>query len=75
MNEFWKDAMKQFGVGIVFAVMLMFYYNQENRKWEQYAETDQKRWETLLQKYSNDSKESMSAIRACCLDYREMSKK
>ena len=32
MNEFWKDAMKQFGVGVIFAVMLMFYYNQENKK-------------------------------------------
>jgi hypothetical protein len=72
MNEFWKDAMKQFGVGIVFAVMLLVYYNQENKKWEQYAATDQKRWETLLQKYSTDSKEAMSAIKACCMDYREI---
>ena len=75
MNEFWKDALKQFGVGIVFAVMLLAYYNQENKKWEQYAVTDQKRWETLLEKYSIDQKESMSAIRACCIDYREISKR
>lgn len=75
MNEFWKDALKQFGVGIVFAVMLLAYYNQENKKWEQYAVTDQKRWETLLEKYSIDQKESMNAIRACCMDYREISKR
>ena len=73
MNEFWKDALKQFGVGIVFAVMLLVYYNQESKKWEQQATTDQKRWETLLENYSTDQKESMAAIRACCMAYRESS--
>lgn len=71
MNEFWKDAMKQFGIGIVFAVMLFIYYNNESEKWATQAATDQKRWETLLEKYSNDQKQSMDAIKACCMAYRD----
>lgn len=68
-KNFWKEAMKQFGVGIIFALMLMVFYSNENTKWEKNAANDQVRWEALLQKYSDDQKHAMEAIRACCIEH------
>jgi hypothetical protein len=67
-KDFWKMAVKQFGIGIVFAVMLIGYYSAENHKWEVNSAQEQERWETLLQKYSEDQKQSMDAIRTCCME-------
>lgn len=49
--------------------MLMVFYSNENTKWEKNAANDQVRWEALLQKYSDDQKHAMEAIRACCIEH------
>lgn len=74
-KQFWSDALKQFGIGIVFAVMLMVYYNNENAKWERNQTDGNKRWEQLFQKYSDDQQRSMETIRACCMEQRVWSAK
>lgn len=72
---FWGEALKQFGIGIVFAVMLMVYYNSENTKWERNQTESNKRWEQLFQKYSEDQRQSLETIRACCMEQRTWSPK
>ena len=69
-KHFWSDALKQFGIGTVFAVMLIYYYSQESVKWERSVADDQKRWESLFQQYTNDQRQSLETIRACCMDQR-----
>jgi len=74
-KNFWSEALRQFGIGIVFAVMLMVYYKSENAKWERNQDDGNKRWEQLFLKYSEDQKNSMETIRSCCMDQRSWSPK
>ena len=67
-KTFWQEALKQFGVGIVFAVMLAIFYTNENAKWEKNAANDQVRWESVLKQYSDDQKRALETIRACCAE-------
>lgn len=68
-KKFWLEALKQFGIGIVFALMLCVFYLNENTKWEKTQAAETTRWETLFQKYTEESKQSMEAIRACCMEH------
>ncbi|MFA6688863.1 MAG: hypothetical protein WCS18_05225 [Sphaerochaetaceae bacterium] len=70
-SNFWVAALKQLGVGIVFAVMLVIFYTHEQNKWDANAETEQKRWEQLFQQYVDDNKRSLDAIKACCYETQE----
>ncbi len=65
-KQFWSEALTQFGVGMVFAAMLVTYYTNENKKWERNQEEANKRWEQLFQKYSEDQRQSLETIQACC---------
>lgn len=67
-KNFWHEALRQFGVGVIFAVMLAIFYTNENAKWERNAANDQARWESVLQKYSEDQKQALDAIRICCTE-------
>ena len=67
-KSFWQEALKQFGVGIVFAAMLAIFYTNENAKWEKNAANDQVRWEAVLKQYSDDQKRAIETIRACCAE-------
>ena len=60
--------MKQFGIGVIFALMLAIFYTNENAKWEKNAANDQVRWESVLKQYSDDQKRALDAIRACCME-------
>lgn len=72
-KKFWNEALRQFGVGVIFALMLAIFYTNENAKWERNAANDQVRWETVLQKYSEDQKQALDAIKACCMEkHREL---
>ena len=61
-KTFWQEALKQFGVGIVFAVMLAIFYTNENAKWEKNAANDQVRWEAVLKQYSDDLSDQVRRI-------------
>ena len=65
-KQFWVEALKQFGIGTVFAAMLMYTYIQDNGKWESVRKDDQARWETLFSKYTDDQRKSLETIQACC---------
>ena len=67
-KSFWKEALRQFGVGAIFALMLCIFYTNENAKWEKNTANDQLRWESVLQQYSDDQKRALEAIRACCTE-------
>lgn len=73
-KQFWSEALKQFGVGIVFAAMLVGYYTNENAKWERNQEENNKRWEQLFQKYSEDQRQSLETIQACCREQYQRSR-
>lgn len=70
-KQFWSDSLKQFGVGIVFAAMLVTYYTNESKKWERNQEEANKRWEQLFQKYSDDQRQSLETIQACCREQNQ----
>lgn len=70
-KQFWSDSLKQFGVGIVFAAMLVTYYTNESKKWERNQEEANKRWEQLFQKYSDDQRQSLETIQACCMEQNQ----
>lgn len=71
-KNFWREALKQFGVGVIFAVMLAIFYTNENAKWQQDAANDQVRWETILQKYSDDQRQALETIKACCMESHKL---
>ena len=67
-KTFWQEALKQFGIGVIFALMLAIFYTNENAKWEKNAANDQVRRESVLKQYSDDQKRALDAIRACCME-------
>ena len=80
-ESFWLAAFKRYGIGIVFAVMLVGFYLTEQHKWEVMLESDQKKedesklseqkkWEQLFQQYVTDGQRSLETIRECCYNSR-----
>ena len=68
-KNFWSEAIKQFGISVVFAAMLAIFYSNENAKWEKAQTVENTRWEQLFQKYTVEQRQSMEAIRACCMEH------
>lgn len=68
-KNFWSEAIKQFGISVVFAAMLAIFYSNENAKWEKAQAVENTRWEQLFQKYTEGQRQSMEAIRACCMEH------
>ena len=68
-KNFWIEAFKQFGISVIFAVMLAVFYTNENAKWEKSQAVENTRWETLFQKYTDEQRQAMEAIRACCMEH------
>lgn len=68
-KNFWSEAIKQFGISVVFAAMLAIFYSNENAKWEKAQTVENTRWEQLFQKYTEEQRQSMEAIRACCIEH------
>ena len=70
-SNFWVAALRQFGIGIVFAVMLVIFYTHEENKAEVNQDLEQKRWEQLFQQYVTDNQRSLDAIKTCCYETQE----
>lgn len=68
-KNFWTEALKQFGISAIFAAMLAIFYSNENAKWEKAQTVENTRWEQLFQKYTEEQRQSMEAIRACCMEH------
>ncbi len=68
-KNFWTEALKQFGISAIFAAMLAIFYTNETEKWEKAQTVENTRWEQLFQKYTEEQRLSMEAIRACCMEH------
>lgn len=62
----WTDTLKQLGISGLLAVILIFYYQGENAKWEARREDDRKQWQQLFDRYVQDQQAALHTIQSCC---------